>query len=73
MYIVEHSKRESTVRVYKQVGIFTQELNKIETDCITKIVEQQNLGFRTAWDQWKMRDHHSITMFVMKFHQLENL
>ena len=61
-----------TVRVYKQVGIFTQELNKPEADEISEYVEQHNLGIRTAWDRWKLRDSQSLIMFTLKFNHSEN-
>jgi hypothetical protein len=60
------------VKVYNQVGIFTQELSKTDADEISNYVEQHNLGIRTAWDRWKLRDSQSVTMFTLKFNQLAN-
>lgn len=55
-----------TVKVYREVGIFTQELDKTDADTISNFVEKQQLGVRTAWDTWKLKDHRCITMFMLK-------
>lgn len=55
-----------TAKVYRQVGIFTQELHKQDVDVIDQIVEQQELGIRTAWDIWKLKDERCMTMFMLK-------
>ena len=65
MYKVE-VVRFLTAKVYRQNGIFTQELFKEEADAITEFVEQQELGIRTAWDMWKLKDNQCMTLFMLK-------
>ena len=62
-----------TVKVYQQIGIFTQELDKTDADFISEFVEQQELGIRTAWDTWKLKDHRCMTMFMLKINDLSNV
>ena len=65
MYKVEVI-RFLTVKVYRQVGIFTQELHKQDADNIVELVEQHELGIRTAWDIWKLKDDRCMTLFMLK-------
>lgn len=65
MYKVEVI-RFLTAKVYREVGIFTQELDKQEADNIGQFVEQQELGIRTAWDIWKLKDDRCMTLFMLK-------
>ena len=65
MYKVEVI-RFLTAKVYREVGIFTQELDKQDVDVIGQIVEQQELGIRTAWDIWKLKDDRCMTLFMLK-------
>ena len=67
MYKVEVI-RFLTAKVYREVGIFTQELDKQEADTIGQFVEQQELGVRTAWDIWKLKDDRCMTLFMLKVH-----
>lgn len=65
MYKVEVI-RFLTAKVYREVGIFTQELDKQEADTIGQFVDQQELGVRTAWDIWKLKDDRCMTLFMLK-------
>jgi len=72
MYKVE-VVRFLTAKVYREVGIFTQELDKQDADTIADFVEQQELGIRTAWDVWKLRDDRCMTMFMLKINDLTDV
>ena len=65
MYKVE-VVRFLTAKVYRQNGIFTQEVNKEAADAITEFVEKNELGIRTAWDMWKLKDNKCMTLFMLK-------
>lgn len=65
MYKVE-VVRFLTAKVYRQNGIFTQEVNKEQADTITEFVEKHELGIRTAWDIWKLKDDKCMTVFMLK-------
>lgn len=72
MYKVEII-RFLTAKVYREIGIFTQELDKKEAEAIGQFVEQQELGVRTAWDIWKLKDDRCLTMFMLKINDLSNV
>lgn len=65
MYKVEII-RFLTAKVYRQNGIFTQEIDKDSADTITNFVNEQELGIRTAWDMWKLKDNQCMTVFMLK-------